>query len=150
VIRFDRDVLARAGVKSLVIFEGTNDLTAGATAEEIIDGLKQLVDRAHAAGLCVVLGTIMPRDDLIFGWDRATLEEPRQVVNAAIRMMAEDGTVEGLADFDAVMGSPLDPTRPNPVLYSPDLLHPTTVGFSMMVDAVPLEDLVPPPVGQCM
>lgn len=150
VIRFDRDVLARAGVKSLVIFEGTNDLTAGATAEEIIDGLKQLVDRAHAAGLCVVLGTIMPRDDLIFGWDRATMEEPRQVVNAAIRMMAEDGTVEGVADFDAVMGSPLDPTRPNPVLYSPDLLHPTTVGFSVMADAVPLEDLVPPLVGQCM
>ncbi len=149
VIRFDRDVLARAGVRSMVIIEGTNDLTSGATAEEVIDGLMSLVDRAHAAGLCVVLGTIMPRDDVVFGWDRATMEAPRQIINAAIHQAFEQGRIEGVADFAEVMGLPLDTSRPNPVLYSPDLLHPTTVGFSVMADAVPLEALVPPPIGQC-
>ena len=88
----------------------------------------------------------MPRDDLIFGWDRATMESERQALNAGIHAI---GDVEGLADFDAVMGNPLDPTRPNPVLYSPDLLHPLSLGFYVMASAVPLEALVPPPVGRC-
>lgn len=142
--RFDRDVLGRSGVRAVVIFEGTNDLTAGVSGADVLAGIRRLVDRAHAAGLCVVLGTIMPRDDLVFGWDRATMESERQALNAGIRAMSD---VDGLADFDAVMGSPLDPTRPNPVLYSPDLLHPTSLGFSAMADAVPLEALVPPPRG---
>lgn len=144
-LRFDRDVLQRSGVRSIVLFEGTNDLTAGIKADAIYAGLRGLVDRAHAAGLCVVLGTIMPRDDLIFGWDRATMESERQALNAMIRATP----VEGIADFDAAMGSRLDPTRPNPVYYSPDLLHPTSLGFSVMANAVPLEALVPPPAGTC-
>jgi lysophospholipase L1-like esterase len=56
--RFDRDVLARAGVQWLVLFEGINDVTFSAlpdapaaqrtTADELIAALEQLVDRAHA------------------------------------------------------------------------------------------------------
>ncbi|MFA5940916.1 MAG: GDSL-type esterase/lipase family protein [Sinimarinibacterium sp.] len=144
--RFDRNVLGRSGVRAVLIFEGTNDLTAGVSGEDVLDALRGLVNRAHAAGLCVVLGTIMPRDDLIFGWNRATMESERQIINAGIR--AAEG-VEGIADFDAAMGNPLDPTRPNPAYYAPDLLHPTTLGLQIMADAVPLEALVPPPVGTC-
>lgn len=144
--RFERDVLERPNVRSVVIFEGTNDITAGATVEEITAGLASLIERAHNAGLCVVLGTIPPRDDLLFGWDRAPHEPVRQALNAWIRGNTE---VEAIADFDAVLGSPLDPTRPNPLYISPDLLHPTTLGFQVMADAVPLEALVPPPAGNC-
>lgn len=146
VARFERDVLGRAGVRGVVIFEGTNDLTAGVRAVEVLAGLRSLVDRAHAAGLCVVVGTIPPRDDLIFGWDRATMESERQAINAALR--AGFG-VEGLADFDVALRSPLDASRPNPLLFSPDLLHPTSIGFLAMADAVPLRALVPPPAGDC-
>lgn len=144
--RFERDVLQRAGVRAVVIFEGTNDLASGMTSADIYAGIKRMTDRAHAAGLCVVLGTLMPRDDLIFGWNRATMESERQTLNALIR--ATPG-IEGIADFDAAMGNPLDPTRPHPVYYSPDLLHPTSLGFAVMADAVPLEALVPPPAGHC-
>lgn len=144
--RFQRDVLDRSGVRGLLLFEGTNDLTSGVSGEALYAGLRRLVDRAHAAGLCVVLGTLMPRDDLLFGWDRASMEEQRQWVNARIR---SDGGVEGIADFDAVMGSPLNATRPHPLLYSPDLLHPSSAGFYVMAQAVPLEALAPPPVGRC-
>ena len=146
VLRFERDVLQRAGVRSVVIFEGTNDLTSGVKADAIYAGLRSLVARAQAAGLCVVLGTIMPRDDLLFGWDRATMESERQILNTMIRAMPG---IEGIADFDAAMASPLDATRPHPVYYSPDLLHPTSLGFAVMADAVPLEALVPPPAGYC-
>ncbi len=144
--RFERDVLERSGVRAVVIFEGTNDLAAGISGDAIHAGLRRLADRAHSAGLCLVLGTLMPRDDLLFGWDRATMESERQTVNALIRA---DTTVDGIADFDAVMSNPLDPTRPNPLFYSPDLLHPTSIGFQIMANAVPLEALVPPPVGRC-
>lgn len=144
--RFERDVLQRPGVRSVVIFEGTNDITAGADAETIYSAIRSLVQRAHAAGLCVVLGTIPPRDDLIFGWDRESMEDTRQALNAMIRGNTD---IEGISDFDAVLGNPLEPTRPNLLYYSPDLLHPTSLGFQVMAETVPLEALVPPPAGNC-
>lgn len=146
ILRFQRDVLDRPGVRSVIIFEGTNDLTMGIKAAVIHAGILSLVDRAHAAGLCVVVGTIMPRDDQTYGWDKATMEPERVALNALLR--ATKG-VEGLADFDQVMGSPIDPTLPNPVLYFADLLHPNTLGFQVMADAVPMEALLPAPVGHC-
>lgn len=146
VTRFDRDVLQRAGVRSVVIFEGTNDFTGGQKADAIYAGIRKLVKRAHAAGLCVVVGTIMPRADILFGWNAATMEPEREKLNQLIRAQTD---IEGLADFDAVMQSPLDPTQPNPLYYSPDLLHPTPVGTQVMANAVPLEALVPPPAGNC-
>lgn len=147
LLRFDRDVLQRSGVRSLVILEGTNDLSGGVKADVIYAGLLDLVGRAHAAGLCVVLGTLTPRDDvLIYGWNRATMESERQALNKMIR--ATSG-IEGIADFDAAMGNRLDPTHINPAYYFPDLLHPNTLGFSVMANAVPLEALVPPPAGNC-
>jgi len=146
VDRFDRDVLERPGVRSVLIFEGTNDLTAGATAAEVFAGLRELVARAQQAGLCVVMGTIPPRDDLTFGWDRATMEPERQALNTRIR---EQTDIAGIVDFDAVLGNPLAPTRPNLVLYSPDLLHPSSLGFIAMAEAIPIPALVPPPVGNC-
>lgn len=147
VTRFDRDVLQRAGVRSVVIFEGTNDLTTGQKANAIFAGIRSLVTRAHAAGLCVVVGTIMPRADLIYGWDAATMEPERQKLNQLLR---EQTDIEGLADFDAAMRSPLDPTQPNLLYYAPDFLHPTPIGTQVMANAVPLEALVPPPAGTCV
>lgn len=146
VDRFDRDVLERAGVRSVLLFEGTNDLTAGASADAIFAGLRELVSRAQRAGLCVVMGTIPPRDDLTFGWDRTTMEPERQALNARIR--AQDD-IAAVVDFDAVLGNPLAPTRPNPALYFPDLLHPNSLGFIAMADAIPMQALVPPPAGNC-
>lgn len=146
VLRFQRDVLDRSGAHAVIIFEGTNDLTMGIKATEIYAGIISLVERAHTAGLCVVLGTIMPRNDLLFGWDRATMEPERVALNALIRATKN---IEGLADFDQVMGSPADPTYPNPLLYIPDLLHPNTLGFQVMADALPLQAMTPPPFGRC-
>lgn len=149
VARFDRDVLARSGVRSVVIFEGTNDLGAGIVAEDIHAGIRSLSDRAHAAGLCVVVGTIPPRFDVIpplNGWEPATMEPQRQRLNELIRA---DTSFDALADFEAALGLPGMPALPNVALYFPDLLHPNSIGFAAMAQAVPLEALVPPPAGHC-
>ena len=68
-------MLARAGVKWLVLFEGINDITfsalparAGRRAHdapiELIEALEQLVDRAHARGIKVMGGTLTPMGGL--------------------------------------------------------------------------------------
>ena len=104
--RFDRDVLARAGVRWLVLFEGINDITFSAlpavpdtqrtTADELIETLEQIVDRAHARGIKVMGGTLMPMGGL---WlHNAETEAMRQAVNEWIRT---SGKLDAVADFDA-------------------------------------------------
>jgi len=147
VLRFQRDVLQRPGVRSVVIFEGTNDLSAGVQAEEVFAGIRSLVERAHAAGLCVVVGTIMPRSNTpIAPWNAATMDPQRIKLNQWIRAQTD---VEGIADFDKAMESPLIPGTPNSAYYFVDQLHPNSLGTLVMSNAVPLEALVPPPAGNC-
>ncbi len=149
VDRFGRDVLQRSGVRSVLIFEGTNDLSAGVAAEPIYAGIRSLADRARAAGLCVVVGTIPPRLDVIpplDNWKPATMEPQRRRLNELLRA---DGSFDGIADFETALALPGLPSLPNAALYFPDLLHPNSIGFAAMAQAIPLEALVPPPVGHC-
>lgn len=146
VLRFDRDVLSRPNVKSVIIFEGTNDIGAGADAVSIYAGLQTLIRKSRQAGLCVLLATIPPRNDTVMGYDRDQGEPVRLALNDLIRSNTD---VNAIVDFDAALASPAMPDMPNPALYFPDLLHPQTLGFYVMAEAIPLEALVPPPVGNC-
>ena len=63
--RFDRDVLAVPGVSTVILLEGGNDIGAAPPllqpavgAAEIIDGYRQLIHRAYAAGLRIIGGTL--------------------------------------------------------------------------------------------
>ncbi len=67
--RFDRDVLSRAGVRWMTLLEGINDITFSAlpvfskevvTAEDLIGGYRQIIERAHMHGIKVAGATIMP------------------------------------------------------------------------------------------
>ena len=67
--RFDRDVIAQAGVKYLVIMESINDIGVAAgpknphdvvTAEDLIQGFGQMAERAHAHGIKVIGATLTP------------------------------------------------------------------------------------------
>ena len=54
--RFDRDVLAQTGVTHVIVQPGANDIFTVNPAEEvtvdqIIQGLRQLIQRAHTKGL---------------------------------------------------------------------------------------------------
>jgi lysophospholipase L1-like esterase len=49
--RLDRDVLAHAGVSHVVVTMGTNDIRREASADQVIDGLKDIVARVKAHGL---------------------------------------------------------------------------------------------------
>ena len=60
--RLDADVFSQAGVTTVILFEGNNDLlmTPNATVEELIDGYRQLIDVMHSRGLRVLLATNTP------------------------------------------------------------------------------------------
>lgn len=146
VTRFQHDVLDRPGVRAVVLFEGTNDLSTGASADAVYAGLRSLVRRAHAAGLCVVVGTITPRLNTPLSHWSADYEAQRVALNAMIRAQTD---VEGIADFDQVMADPLNPGAPFLPYYFVDTLHPNSLGMAAMAAAVPLSSLVPSTTGPC-
>ena len=142
--RFDRDVLSRAGVRWLLLFEGINDITFSAlprapqeqraTAEQVIEGLSQLVDRAHAHGIKVMGATLMPTGGL---WlHNVETEATRETVNRWIRT---GGKFDAVVDFDAVTRDPDRPQRLRPEFDSGDHIHPNDAGNAAMADAIELQ-----------
>lgn len=136
--RLDRDVLSQPGVRTVVLFEGVNDIKAhtGVTAQDLIAGYREIADRAHAAGKCVVAATVGPFKGWS-EWDPAA-EAVRREVNAFVRTT---GPFDAVADFDHVLRSPYDPERMLPFLDGGDHLHPNDKGMQAMADAVDLHTL---------
>lgn len=95
--RLDRDALSLPGVRTVVLFEGVNDIKShtGVTAAALTAGYREIIDRSHAAGLCVVGATVLP----FKGWSEWDPEEEavRTGVNEWIRT---SGEVDAVADFD--------------------------------------------------
>lgn len=137
--RLERDVLSQPGVRTVFLFEGVNDLKAhgGVTAQDLIGGYRQIVDRAHDADKCVVVSTIAPFKGWP-EWDPAA-ETVRQEVNALIRSHREE--FDAVTDFDRVLRSPYDPERMLPVFDGGDHIHPNDKGMQAMADAVDLNSL---------
>ncbi|MGA5207506.1 SGNH/GDSL hydrolase family protein [Streptomyces variegatus] len=131
--RLQRDALSLPGVRTVFLFQGVNDIKAepGATGAALITGYRRLIDRAHAAGKCVVGATIAPYKGWQ-EWDPAG-EAVRQQVNTFIR---DSGEFDAVTDFDRVLRSPRDPERMLPVFDGGDHLHPNDKGMRAMADAV--------------
>ncbi|MEU9631156.1 MULTISPECIES: SGNH/GDSL hydrolase family protein [Streptomyces] len=136
--RVQRDALSLPGVRTVFLFQGVNDIKAepGATSAGLIAGYRRLIERAHAAGKCVVGATIAPFKGWQ-EWDPAG-EAVRQRVNAFIR---DSGEFDGVTDFDRVLRSPDDPERILPAFDGGDHLHPNDKGMRAMADAVDLRSL---------
>lgn len=137
--RLDRDVLSQPGVHTVFLFEGVNDLKAhtGVTAPDLIAGYREIVDRAHDAGKCVVVSTIAPFKGWP-EWDPAA-DAVRQEVNDFIR--SHSGEFDAVTDFDRVLRSPYDHERMLPVFDGGDHIHPNDKGMQAMADSVDLTSL---------
>ncbi len=140
--RFDRDVLAQAGVKYLVIMESINDIGHATdpakpydvvTAEDLIAGLTQLAVRAHTHGIKVYGATLTPFVGAKY--QSPAGEEMRQAINQWIRTTNQ---LDGVIDFDKVT---TDPTHPGMFLVlddSGDHLHPGDAGYKAMGESIDL------------
>lgn len=145
--RFERDVLAQAGVRFLIVLEGVNDLgrltrdapvsaeAHRALVEDIIGAYAQMVQRARARGIRAIGATIIPYGTSAYYHPDAANEADRQAINAWIRA---PGNFDAVVDFDAVLRDPADPRRMLPALDSGDGLHPSLAGYEAMANAIPL------------
>jgi lysophospholipase L1-like esterase len=143
--RFQRDVLDRPGVRSVIVMAGINDITyplmdspcsrpnPAVTAEQIIEGHRALIRAARARGVKVIGGTIVPfkGNPRLYPEDNAqtlAMERTRDAVNQWIR---SGGEYDAVVDFERVLADPADPDRLRPEYNTRDgqegdWLHPTT------------------------
>lgn len=148
--RFERDVLAQAGVRYVIVGLGINDILFPAfpftppsekvSAEDIISGYRQLIVRGHRKGVRVIGTTNPPFENsafegLVTAFYTSEREAIRQKVNDWIR---SSGEFDGVVDLDAVLRDPSHPTQLLLAYDSGDHLHPNNAGCIAEANAVPL------------
>jgi lysophospholipase L1-like esterase len=138
--RFDRDVVAVAGVGAVIVLEGINDLGWGnarpasdgpVTATDIIAAYRQLIDRGHAADLRMIGATLLPYRGSVYFTPAG--EDVRRTVNHWIRTSR---SFDSVVDFEQAMADPDDRTRLDPTKDSGDHLHPSDAGYAAMAAAI--------------
>lgn len=142
--RFERDVLGKPGVRWIVLLEGINDIgQSGApstpadavSAEQIIEGMKTLVTRAHAKGIKVWGATLTPFGGVEWPYHTAAGESKRMAINAWIRT---GGTFDAVLDFDRATRDPARPDRFLPAYDCGDHLHLGDKGYRATAESIDL------------
>lgn len=141
--RADRDVFALPGLTHVILLEGINDIgMAGATVmgnepsldvETLIAGYEQLAARAHARGVKIIIGTLLPFKGAPYYTPEK--EQQRLRINEWIRASQ---IFDGMIDFDAITRDPVQPDRLRPEYDSGDHLHPGPAGYRAMGEAIDL------------
>ncbi|MFP5227160.1 MAG: SGNH/GDSL hydrolase family protein [Acidobacteriota bacterium] len=140
--RFDRDVLSLAGVRSIIVLESINDIGAlhnpnnpdyQLTAEDLEQGLSQLVARAHEHGIKVIGATLTPYRGAGYFTERG--EQIREAVN---QWILTSGVFDGSVDFDKATRDAANPQVFAAQYDSGDHLHPKDAGYDAMANAIDL------------
>lgn len=152
--RFERDVLEVPNVSAVILFVGVNDLgvpqmppvdiyspTNDVTAEEMIEGYRQLAAMARRRSIPIFAATVTPGSGYRHQghpyWSPAQ-EVKREAINDWIR---RSDVFDGIFDFAAAVQNPLDPTYYRPGA-STDNIHPSDSGQYLIAKAIDLDRLV--------
>ncbi|MGI8802404.1 MAG: GDSL-type esterase/lipase family protein [Solirubrobacteraceae bacterium] len=145
--RLEPDVLGVAGATDAIVLEGTNDIVALATVNQVTTALAQIVARLHAGGIHVVLGTIIPVGAGLLGLGNVLptvyVDSPINAVRVAVNAWIRSGAsgADRVVDFDAALRGRAQPNVLDPAFDSGDHVHPSDAGYSRMADAVDLAAL---------
>ena len=153
--RFDEDVLSLPNVKYMIVFEGVNDLgnrfgpqrtppggggpggltldQPQITVEQMIAGYKQLISRAHAAGIKVIGSPIGPY--MGAGYWSEEGEAARQRINDWI---VNGGTFDGVVRLDTAFADPAEPRQMREGYHFGDHLHGSPAGLKAVGDSIDL------------
>jgi lysophospholipase L1-like esterase len=149
--RFDEDVLSHPHADTVVVMMGINDIgwpdsvlvpegEPAPSADDIIAGYKQLIERAHAHGFKIIGATLTPFEDTfqggpIEGYYNPEKEAKRTAVNEWIR---NGGGFDAVIDFDKLAADPANPKHIKAEFDSGDHLHPNDAGYAAMANSVDL------------
>lgn len=151
--RFEQDVLAQPGIKSVVVMMGINDIgwpgsafapqDPAVTPEQLIFAWRQLIAAAKIRQVRILGATLPPFEGALHGTPFAghfsvAKDAVRRAVNDWLRSAHE---FDAIIDFDAVLRDPIHPARMLPSYDSGDHLHPGDAGYQAMADAVDLPAL---------
>ncbi|WP_126171883.1 SGNH/GDSL hydrolase family protein [Altericroceibacterium xinjiangense] len=146
--RFDRDVLSLPGIRTVIVFEGVNDLGMAfgqrpglfaalpggtVTADDVIDGYRQLIARAHGRGVKVIGATIAPYKGASY-WSPEG-EAARTAINEWI---LHGGEFDGVLDFATALADPADPARMADAFHIGDHLHGNDAGYGALAESIDL------------
>jgi len=139
VERLERDVLSHPGVSHVVLFMGTNDIRRGASADQVIGGMKDIIARVKAKNIKIIGATIIPRHKVVpgvadTGWDDAKT----QVRNQVNDWMRKQAGFDAVLDFDHIVRAANDPDSLNPAYNCGDGIHPSPIGYFLMGKSVDL------------
>jgi lysophospholipase L1-like esterase len=131
VNRLDADALQQSGVRTIVVYDGVNDLFAPSTADPVsavVAGYQAMIDRAHAAGIPVVGATLTPaaRD--------GGFEARRGAINDWIRT---SGSFDAVIDLDAAVRDPAHANRIAAGLTD-EILHFNDTGYRVLAASIDL------------
>jgi lysophospholipase L1-like esterase len=139
--RFDRDVIANKPAL-VIILAGVNDVYQGRAVSYVTGQLRAMYDRAAAAQIPVVAGSIVP-------YNTATAEQntAMRTINAWI---ASEATRDSRIEFADTRAAAAAPGQPDMLSGSPDGLHPDVAGYRKMAEALsPAILKVTSPPGAC-
>ena len=149
--RLERDVLNQPGVDTLILMIGINDIGHPGTeliphdpvpsADSLIAGYRQLIERARARGVRVIGATLAPFEGAFGGYYSAQKEQVRQAVNQFIR---HSGEFDGVIDFAQALADPQNPSRLLAAYDGGDHLHPNSAGYARMAEVIDLKLLERP------
>ncbi|HPT76969.1 MAG TPA: GDSL-type esterase/lipase family protein [Defluviitaleaceae bacterium] len=148
VKRFEKDVFGNNKGDLVIVLEGINDIVHPLTgtaplsekisSQDIIEGLKILIEQAHSHNTKIILGTITPFYNYQSCWTK-TENEKRNIINEWIRNSSEH---DGYIDFDKIVRDPQDPKRLYYEYDKGDNLHLSKKGGQKVADSVDLEWLM--------
>lgn len=142
--RFEQDVLSQPGVRTAIVLMGINDIgwprsifalhEAPMTFNRMIAAYRQLIAQARARQVRIIGATLPPFEGTaIDGYYTPAKDALRRQVNQWIR---ESKEFDAVADMDALLRDPQQPSRMQPRYDSGDHLHPGDAGYEAMADEV--------------
>lgn len=151
--RFNMSVLSHARVSTVVLMLGGNDIgLPGATipndpeptADDVIAGLKQIIERTHAGGIRVVLSTLTPAADAFAGtrFSKYYTPEKAKIAEAVNAWVRTSNAADGVIDFGKILEDPAKPGHLAPAYDCGDHVHPNDAGYQVMAKAVDLKLLL--------
>ncbi|HYC96863.1 SGNH/GDSL hydrolase family protein [Brevundimonas sp.] len=143
--RFERDALAKPGVRWILLAAGINDITGSVdltdakeqvSVEQIIEGMRTLAERARARDVKIWAATLLPSNHIEDPAQAAVVEAMRLQVNVWIRT---SGAFDAVLDFEEVLrAGDAGVVRLNSEYDSGDHLHPNDKGYRALAESIDL------------